>query len=106
MINISPHQLIDLWVQLEDAYNGVNGYGGTVAEIYAYTVEPSNPGYKHREGMFDEDFELNASRSLYSVLRLFKWKRNCIIYIEDVKGKKRLGKWFLKRRFQHRIHIR
>ena len=46
MTNISIQQLITLWVELEDAYNGVNGFGGDVAKIYAYTLQPRYPGYQ------------------------------------------------------------
>ena len=106
MKNISIQQLISLWVNLEDAYNGVNGYGGDTAEIYAYTVQSRSPGYKPGgDGIFAEDnkeLELNASRSLYEVLKLFKLKRDCKIYIEE----RLLGKWLLKERFQLRVHVR
>ena len=108
MINVSIQQLINLWVQLEDAYNDENGYGGTVAEIYAYTLQPRTPGYAPNSDNpfrnFDEkskEIEFNASKSLYNILTLFKSKRKCVIKIEN----KRLGKWLLKERFNHRLHI-
>jgi hypothetical protein len=100
---ISMDQLINLWVQLEDAYRGVNGYGGDTAEIYAYTVQARPPGYPW--GFFAEDdkeFELKASKSLYEVLNLFKKKRKCVIYVEG----RLLGEWLLKERFHHRVHVR
>ena len=102
MIDLSTTQLINLWVELEDAYNGVSGFGSCTAEIYAYTVMPCNPSYQHGKGQYDAEDELNASKALYEVLTLFKSKRDCIIYIEG----RRFGKWLLKERFQHRLHIR
>jgi len=111
MINISMQQLIDIWVELENAYNGINGYGGTVAEIYAFRLMPYNSIYAsgNRTGPIGGEeaveLECNAAVSLFNILKLFEKKRNCIIYIEDVEGKRRLGKWLLKTHFQHRIHI-
>ena len=109
MINISIQQLITLWVELEDAYNGVNGFGSDTAEIYAYTVQPHSPGYGYNGGGEDvvateisRELELNASKSLYEVLMLFKSKRDCIIFIEE----RKLGKWLLKDHFHHRLYIR
>lgn len=107
MTNISKQQLITLWVELEDAYNGVNGFGSDTAEIYAYTLQPRSPGYEagSQAPSFLEahiELELDTSKSLYEVLMLFKEKRQCLIFIEE----KRLGKWLLKERFHHRLHIR
>jgi hypothetical protein len=103
MTNISIQQLITLWVELEDAYNGVNGFGSSTAEIYAYTLQPRCPGYEQgSQSEFCVELELDASKSLYEVLMLFKSKRDCVIFIED----RKLGKWLLKERFQHRLHIR
>lgn len=102
MINISIQQLITLWVELEDAYNGVNGFGTYTAEIYAYTLQPYSPGYKpNSDKEYNIELELDALKSLYEVLMLFKSKRDCVIYIEN----RKLGKWLLKERFQHRLHI-
>ena len=101
MINISAQQLIQLWVELEDAYNGVNGYGSTVAEVYAYTLEPNMPGYSQGKGTYDAEYENNAAVSLYNVLVLFKKHRECFIFIDD----RKFGKWIMKERFQHRVHI-
>ena len=75
MINISMKQLLDVWVELEDAYNGVNGYGGDTTETYAYLVMPFSPTYvntRYTEGSsFDKDniqLELQAAKSLYEIL--------------------------------------
>ena len=38
-------QTLILWRELEEARDGKNGYGGTVAEIYAYRLLPSGPRY-------------------------------------------------------------
>jgi hypothetical protein len=103
MINISIQQLITLWVELEDAYNGVNGFGSETAEIYAYTLQPRSPGYDQGSDKVDSiELELDASKSLYEVLVLFKSKRDCDIFIEE----RKLGKWLLEEKFLHRCHIR
>ena len=107
MINISMQQLINLWVELEDAYNGVNGFGSTVAEVYAYTLQPHYPGYDANNLTMDSlEYETKASTSLYEVLTLFQSKRDCIISIEEDVGKyRKLDTWLKKSRFAHRVHI-
>lgn len=44
MISITPKQAIDVWVHLEQAYQGKHGYGGSTAEIYCYLVQQRAPG--------------------------------------------------------------
>jgi hypothetical protein len=40
MLNISLPNALSIWSDLEAALYGVNNYGGTVAEIYAYRITP------------------------------------------------------------------
>lgn len=108
MENVSTIQLIDLWVQLEDAYNNENSYGGNVAEIYAFTLQPRTPGYtpnKHNSlGLMDKisaEIELNSSKSLYNILTLFKSKRECTITVDN----RELDEWLLKEEFIHRVEV-
>lgn len=41
--SLSLVQAIGIWSDLLEAYYGVNGYGGNVAEIYAYRLQEYNP---------------------------------------------------------------
>lgn len=43
MHRLSLVQALSLWSDLDDAYYGKSGFGGEVAEIYAYRLMPYAP---------------------------------------------------------------
>lgn len=53
--NLSVDKAMDLWAELVEAFHGVNGHGGNVAELYAYR-------FGHFSPSIDEDYgEDNAA---------------------------------------------
>ena len=108
MLNsISINQALDLWSELEQAYYDNNGFGGNVAEIYAYRLMPYSPLYVKgsQQGVIWSDeaerVEGNVMDSLYELLKMFKDKRGCKIYVDG----KLFGKWIKSQRNLHRWHI-
>lgn len=100
---LSPTQLINLWMQLEDAYHGVNSFGGDTAEIYAYTLVASSPiaGTKSSLGQqAARDQAVAAAEALDEVLTHFEAVRQCRI---EVDGDEDYGK---VEPFDHRVHVR
>jgi hypothetical protein len=89
----STHQVLKVWTQLEDAYNGRHNYGGTVAEIYVYLLLPHSPSlvakpwepnsYSSRTA-WDSDRELyvGVTKDFIEIFKLFEKTRNCSIEIE------------------------
>ena len=57
---ISIEQAIDVYNDLIDAKNDAHGFGGTVAEIYVYTLMPNSPTYsmKVENNKWDEEREI------------------------------------------------
>lgn len=111
-MNISITQAISLWTQLEECRRKENGYGGDEAEIYAYTLMPSSPGYHTMSSRSPEDAEMEraAGRALREMLLLFdRTYREVRISIEGAMAEWiPLSEWNLLGdfRFIHRIHVR
>lgn len=107
MINLSMVQALGIWSELEAAYYGKNGFGGTTAEIYAYRLQPCNP-------LLYSDLELSskkvkgeaaiqAAKTMYQLLHHFNQEHNgCSIYVNG----KHFGYWVARTPFEHRWHIR
>lgn len=85
MINVSVSQLLDVWMELEDAYRGENTYGGHIAEVYRYLVQQHSPAWKCES-------ESKAEATLINILKLFAEKRNANIRMVSHQG--------------HRYHIK
>ena len=111
MINVSQAQLIDIWCDLEDAYNGCNGFGGDTAEIYAYKLYETNPlamqyAYSPKKNSLMEqafrEVTFKAAESFFHLLKLFIVKRDCRIVID----KRKFGKWLAKEPLIHRVHVK
>ncbi len=106
MLDLSTHQLLRLWSELDDAYYGKNGFGGDTAEIYVYTIQPARPitdseapEEMRREAVREEG--LKAAKTLYEVLVLFSRMRNCLPVIDG----RVLAAWLLEEPLDHRVHI-
>lgn len=101
---LSSTQLIALWVQLEDAYQGENGFGGDTAEIYAYTLLDHSPLVeKGRETSMGreaaEERAQQAAEALEAVLYHFAAVRQCEIEVD--------GEELCEvEPFDHRVHVR
>lgn len=105
MHNMSMTQALSLWCELEDAYNGVNSYGGEEAEIYVSRAMPYS-GLWLRDGPIAEEnnreLALQANRSLYVLFRLYAEKREVDILVDE----QPLGEWMVDSRFRHRWHVK
>lgn len=100
---INQKSLLDVWDQLISAYYDKNKFGGNVAEVYAYAIANTYPSYgskifKER----DKNFDLARINALYEILKMFKEKYYCKIFVNN----RKLGKWLKKECFSHRVHIR
>jgi len=78
--SITTEQVLDVWEELNLAHGGTNGYGGDVAEIYAYRLMPSMPSLtSNKEDLFYKDsvkaWEV-AGYNLLQICRLFTKKRS------------------------------
>lgn len=103
MVDLTQRQLLNLWSELVDAYYGKNGFGGNVAEIYAYTILPNNPARNYPE---ETDFlekaraedSAVAGNNLFAVLELFRDRYNCTYKIDGFEVDSPVY-------FLHRVHV-
>lgn len=102
--SVSTKNALHVWADLEQAYFGVNSYGGHVAEIYAYRLIGRRPGRGH-SAEWDKEEDLEAASALYDLLLEFKKHRNCTIRFVDYEKPKALGPWLKREEFGHRAHI-
>jgi hypothetical protein len=76
ILDVSATQIMGLWEQLLQCVHGTNSYGGSVAEIYLYTVMPRDPYTEHnRESEHAREAFAAANQTLYDLCRMFE-KRN------------------------------
>lgn len=102
-MNLSPLQLIDIWSELEDAWNKRNGYGTDTAEIYVYKLAVCPPTYwLSKDEKSEREVGAEAAKNLYSILKIFQEKRSCQITIND----KPFGDWLLTEPLYYRCYIR
>lgn len=64
ILTVPTHQLLQLWGELVEAYHGVHGYGGHVAEIYAYRLMPYTPTCHSGALREDSDTYREATRDV------------------------------------------
>lgn len=120
-MDCSHSQFANVWMQLEDAYRAEHGYGGNIAEVYLYLMQPFSPGIdklpvgvpKPGSIFYSEylDREEEAVKTLYEICRMFAKKREAEIFWEtSADDFHKLywhpddDSWFSK--LAHRIHIR
>lgn len=111
MMAISIEQALEIYDELIDAKNGVNGFGGEMAEIYVFRLMPFSPVYSmENEGKcWDEEnrmMEKKAAEDFHSLCHIFAKKHSVSININDVDmhqwiSKVRSGEF----RFYHRVHV-
>lgn len=103
MENLSPLQLLKLWSELEQAYYSDNGYGGSTAEIYSYTLMSDIPSrvLNPHNNVHVTLAQIAAARSLVRVCRLFCQMRDAYITIDD----RPIADWDDSRAFEHRAHV-
>jgi len=74
MINVTTDQLLNVWMELEDALNGENSPDGNVAIIYRMAVQ------RHEMVHIGEAVE-DAERTLMEIYELFAAKRDANITV-------------------------
>ena len=107
-MNISIDQALNIWYELELAFQGKNSFGGDMAEIYCYTLMPHSPAYARnpQSEMFADTMEKlyrDAKNSLCGVINKFIEKHKCLITID--------GTYFTEWEegnydFSHRCHVK
>jgi hypothetical protein len=89
---------LHLWTELVEAYHGVNGFGGDVAEIYAYKLTP----FSYVPDAF-KDGQQAALRRLLAICQEFERLMKCSLLLNELS----LAEWqsgvFV---FTHRVHIK
>src|SRR5512141_430888 len=96
MHRLSLQTILELWSELEQALHGTNGFGGHTAEIYVYRDLPNTPG-----GHQENDI-LGGLDALYGLLMMFSGMRDAAITVDG----RRIGKWMIDSRNDHRFHVR
>lgn len=100
---LTPAQLVTLWGQLVECYYDQNSYGGTTAEIYAWTLVPYSPTAAKSQGPIGcesrrEQAEY-AAKALSEVLRYFCEMYGCGALIDGEVFMGECGP------FDHRVHV-
>lgn len=107
---VGVEDVAGVWEDLEDALRGVNGYGGDVAEIYAYRLMPAaGPSPAAIVDLAPSEEEVwgrVAADNLMSILRRFRELHpECEVYLDgsDIPLDVLDGQI---RPFMHRIHVK
>jgi hypothetical protein len=85
LIEVSLIELLKIWGELIEAYHGVNGFGGHVAEIYSYRLQRYSPA-GHAVGGRDDDKQeiyVRAANSLAEIVIEFSRQYDCEVLIDD-----------------------
>ena len=96
---IPPADLVTLWEDLVLASHGLHGYGGSVAEIYAFRL-----GYRHNEHAdgLNAARATDAARALHALLEWFARGRDVAIAVDG----RPMGEWLREGRLDHRCKVR
>ncbi len=110
-------QALSLWGDLVSAYHGKNGFGGRVAEIYAYRLmgySPSVATYLARPSDYPlgsyvrknaiEELQ-KAAASLRQLIEHFEGTYTRKVVVKTSEGDVRATDWLKAHWFDHRIHI-
>lgn len=79
----SIHQILRVWTELDDAYHGKGRYRQTVAEIYAYWLQPCIPS-ELKDKEIGSEINKQSYNALIEILELFLEMRRCQIKVDDV----------------------
>jgi hypothetical protein len=112
MMYMTLDQALDLWCDFEDALHGRSGFGGHVAEIYAYRCGPTHPSANVNDpplsygwGTAREDGE-KAAAGLTLLAMVFESKRSAIVEVETAEGFQRISVGSPVKPFSHRVNVR
>jgi hypothetical protein len=121
MLNLTIAQALGIYNELVEAYFNKNGYGGNVAEIYAYRLNPSSPTAESAIESFAKtslaqearkEYAQIAGTNLIALIDFFLERHpKAKVSVEEYSEKH--GSWVfspyrrvLKQGFDHRVHVR
>lgn len=115
MLNCSINQILKLWSELEDCYRDTNGYGGRVAEIYAYSLRQESPAHSHLRSstpdggvsavLYGDDIaqeNLETGSALVYFCKKFAKDRECRVLVN---GKDCFSDGLSSFSFDHRVNV-
>lgn len=110
--DVSLSQALSVWSDLCDAFHGANGFGGNVAEIYAYRLQTRRPAAEGGADAVDSlttstraDQARQAGAALAALLTLFIAERNVHVWIDGAPFARVAGA-LVREGFDHRVHVR
>jgi len=104
-------EAMKIWGEIVECLHNKNRYGGNIAEIYAYRLEPFIARARARLDEMSEkeeiEFTHEAAMNLGNILETFIEVYECKIFVEEQK----FSTWFnnIKKRkntYYHRYHIK
>lgn len=104
MFSLSINQALDVWKDLEDAYNGESQYAGDTTEIYAYRLIPYSSAWGDTAGILEDEHRRLckvAAENLTALLRKFEEVRKVKITVEGDPYNATQD----MRPFSHRVHV-
>ena len=111
LIEVSIIELLRLWGELVEAYHDKNGFGGNVAEIYAYRFQRYSQ-LAHLQPitkMGEEELHLisiKAGNALIALVEEFCSQYHCKAMIDEIEPDtwcRRLNSGLIE--FNHRVHV-
>ena len=83
ILHVSTFELMRLWGELVEAYHGVNGYGGTVAELYAYRFMPHvSVDHMKQSPAYQGEVQCCAATALRELCERFAAEYQCEVMID------------------------
>ncbi len=102
LLEVSQLELMKLWAELNEAWHGINGFGGDTAEIYSYRLQPYSP--MARTGNIQRGILChNAAYALVNLVEIFCGEYKCAATIDNVPPRKWQDEIDI---FDHRAHVR
>lgn len=95
VMRMSAQDMGEVWAELALAHCGQNGFGGDVAELYAYRF-----GQRVGQRLKFDDL-IAAAEAMHDVLASFSEAFRCTVYVEG----RPLGPWLRKLPFEHRVCV-
>ena len=101
MLQLSITQAVGIWDELRNAHLNLNGYGGNVAEIYAYRLMSYRPSMTPANYTVAEMTQ--AAQALLALIQLYQAQYPVVVTIEDLDP----VTWCLQfgAQYGHRCHV-
>ena len=108
LLEVSQLELMKLWAELNEAWHGINGFGGDTAEVYSYRLQPYSPmahGANETDiGNIDKRILCsNAANALVNLVEMFCHEYNCTATIDNIPPQR--WKYEIDI-FDHRAHVK